>query len=127
MDNFRKDEIVYEEGWQSFDDSQRYDDIELNAECAECDDVSEDMKPSDKRKKRSMVSLITIQLVISLIIAFLVFMLKAVNGDMYKKLSTWYNCAMRDTLVSDKTFEDIDLSHYKESTVDQALSTKDES
>jgi len=48
------------------------------------------------------------------------------DSDIYKQLSSWYNKAMKNTLVSDSTFEDIDLSPYFSSTADELIATSDE-
>lgn len=120
MDGYRKDEITYSEDWQRFDEpAQPYD---MPVESKQYIENSEPETKREKKpeKKRSFPALITIQLVICLIIAFLVFILKAMNSDTYKQLCDWYNDSMKNTLVSNSSFEDIDLSHYFDASADQA-------
>ena len=125
MEDFRKDEIYYDEDWKHFDEpvlAQKYE--------HDCDITSESEKSAipqkvEKRKK-NFPALITIQLVLCLLIAFLVFMLKAMNSDTYKQLCEYYNELMQETLFSSSVFEDIDLSQYFEATADEVTSTNDE-
>ena len=124
MQEFRKDEIVYDENWQNFDTKCEYtildnDDIKQQEE-------PEDTLPVKEKKKKTPIALITIQLVICVLLAFLVFILKSMDSDIYKQLSSWYNKAVKNTLVSDSTFEDIDLSPYFSSTADELIATSDE-
>ncbi|MBQ8860145.1 MAG: hypothetical protein IJ015_02260 [Ruminococcus sp.] len=122
MQEYRKDEIIYDEDWRSFDEP-------MTAEVVD-DDVPNESSISEKdnkKKEKKPVSLIGIQLVICIIIAILIFMLKAMDGETYNLLCNWYEEQMKNTLVSSKKFEDIDLSKYFEATLDQKSSTFDES
>ena len=127
MSDRRKDEIIYEEGWQSYD-ADNFEEIDLSSD----DDISDELTLQNdeiiekKKPKKTVVSLITIQLIISIILAFLVFMFKSINGDTYRTIKNWYTDSMKNTLVPDKTFEDIDLSGYTDSTPDESVATKDE-
>lgn len=121
MQEYRKDEIIYEEDWQRFDEPYKADIVEKEYTKAE---IKSD--PENTKEKRP-VSLITIQLVLCLIIAFVLFMLKAMASETYEKLSDWYRDQMRNTIVSSKKFEDIDLSEYLPSTDDELSATIDES
>ena len=125
MEDFRKDEIYYDEDWKHFDEpvlAKKYE--------HDCDNTSESEKSANHQKvekpKKNFPALITIQLVLCLLIAFLVFMLKAMNSDTYKQLCEYYNELMQETLFSSSVFEDIDLSQYFEATADEVTSTNDE-
>ena len=117
MQDERIDEIVYEGDWQTF-------------ETPVLKDVEEKTEPqtavSKPKKKRGFISLITLQLVICLLLAFVVFILKTMNGKVYKTLSLWYKNQSRQTLFSNEVFEDIDLSKYFSATKDSAPATYDE-
>lgn len=127
MQDSRKDKIIYDEGWQSFDKVQHQNDLYIESfEDEDSADIQQDCEIPKKSKKHNPVSLITIQLVLALVIAFVVFLLKAIDGSTYKLIREWYNESMRNTLVSDQVFEDIDLSQYSKSTSDQLSATTDE-
>ena len=121
MEEFRKDEITYDEDWQCFDEPVVSEQKQIDNS-----DVESDKKPENNKPKKLFPALITIQLVVCLIIAFLVFMLKAMNSQTYAQFCDWYNELMSHTLLSNSTFEDIDLSQYFEATTDQVSATNDE-
>lgn len=121
MEDFRKDEIIYDKDWQCFDEP-------VVNEKKQSDNTDEDVikKPETNKCKKLFPALITIQLVVCLIIAFLVFMLKAMNSQTYTELCDFYNEYMQETLFSNSTFEDIDLSKYFDATIDQVGASNDE-
>lgn len=121
MEDLRKDEIIYEEDWQQLDEPKC-----VNSEDDSKEQEKPDMEKQMPKKQRQFPALITIQLVVCLIIAFLVFMLKAMNSDTYARLCDIYDDLMSETLLSNSTFEDIDLSHYFEATTDERCATEDE-
>ena len=124
MQEYRKDEIVYDENWQDFNSSCEYTILDNQDE--KINEQTDDTKPVKEKKKKTPIALITIQLIICIVLVFLVFILKSMDSAIYKQLSLWYNEAMKNTLVSDSTFEDIDLSEYFSSTADQLLASDDE-
>ena len=115
MEENRKDSIVYDEQWQRFDVPEVVENIRVEKH----DDSKDRSFENNYRKTRDFPSLITIQLVITLLIAFLVFILKSMDADIYREISKWYNEQMQKTLVSDSTFEDIDLSAYLKASADE--------
>ncbi|MBQ7133690.1 MAG: hypothetical protein IJO20_04255 [Ruminococcus sp.] len=117
MEDFRKDEIIYDENWQRFDEPVVQHDNNKGEETM----PEKEEKPKEKRR----LPLITIQLIVCLLIAFVLFILKAMNSDFYKELSLWYSEQMEKTLLSNETFEDIDLSEYFPATADE-VATVDE-
>lgn len=124
MDDFRKDEILYDEDWLRIDTPVIVDKASENTQ-SEVTDSNKTQNRKEK-KKRSFPALITIQLVICLILAFFVFMLKAMNSQTYKDFCDWYNDMMQDTVLSNSTFEDIDLSEFVKATTDQVKASTDE-
>lgn len=124
MDDFRKDEILYDEDWLRIDTPVIVDKASENTQ-SELTDLNKTQNRKEK-KKRSFPALITIQLVICLILAFFVFMLKAMNSQTYKDFCDWYNDMMQDTVLSNSTFEDIDLSEFVKATTDQVKASTDE-
>ncbi len=114
MDEYRNDEIIYEEDWQRVD-------TPITANDAGDTDTrtKRNIELKKPKTKRGFPRLITIQLVICLLIAFCVFILKAMNSDTYKNLCAWYEDMMSETLISNSTFEQIDLSEYLKATADE--------
>lgn len=109
MEDYRKDNIIYDEDWLSVD-------TPLTQEYKHPEEEPDSQKKTDKDKNpkshKRFPALITIQLVLCMLVAFVVFMLKAMDSQHYKELCEWYSSQMQETIVSDSTFEDIDLSHY---------------
>ena len=103
MEDFRKDEIFYEEDWKHFDEPVLAQKYEHDSDDTQQTEKSENPKKVEKQK-RNFPALITIQLVLSLLIAFLVFMLKAMNSDTYKQLCEYYDELMQETLFSSSGF-----------------------
>ncbi len=117
MSEYRKDEIIYDEDWLRVDTPLER---EYPAQSEEYNAPALDERNIKKpRPKRTFPALITIQLVVCLVIAFAVFMLKAMNSDVYHQFCDWYNEQMQYTLVSDDTFESIDLSQYLPASFDE--------
>ncbi len=124
MQDNRKDEILYDEDWLSVDTPVFVDESFEKSDSTESDEKTHNRKSAEK--KRSFPALVTIQLVVCLIIAFAVFMLKAMNSQTYKDFCDWYNEQMQDTLLSNSAFENIDLSQFVKATTDQVKATTDE-
>ena len=122
MEDFRKDEIIYDEDWKQFDEPVLVDKDKRESD----NETPEKEVAKPEKRKRVFPSLITIQLIVCLLIAFLVFMLKAMNSDTYAQLCKYYDELMQKTLLSSSMFEDIDLSKYFESTADEVIATNDE-
>lgn len=125
MDDFKQNEIVYDENWQTLDSIQ--EPVIVSDETQ--NDSPNDAKSSQKRnveKHRKFVGLITIQLVVCIIIAFIIFLLKAMDSTTYKRLCDYYHSMMKNTLVSNESFESIDLSPYFSASTDEIVSTVDE-
>lgn len=116
MSDYRKDEIIYDEDWLTVD-------TPLEPQYAvPSDEQKEETNQTQTKKskrKRTFPALITIQLVVCIIVAFSIFMLKAMNSDTYHQFCDWYNNLMRYTIVPDSTFRDIDLSQYMSASFDQ--------
>lgn len=117
MSDYRKDEIIYDEDWLRVDTPLER---EYPAQSEEYSDPATDNRSVNKpARKRSFPALITIQLVLCIVVAFIVFMLKAMNCDIYHQFCDWYNEQMQYTLVSDETFENVDLSQYLPASFDE--------
>lgn len=120
MEENRKDTIVYDENWQTLDTPV------LVTNANEEESVKDENAVEPKREKsHRFPALITVQLILCLILAFVVFLLKSMGSDAYHSFSSWYEDMMQDTLMPNSEFEDIDLSGYFSATADQAA-TNDE-
>lgn len=124
MDDYRNDRIIYDEGWQKVSTEQVFK-PQTNDE----NEANESEKKPDKEKKKkehTFPALVSIQLVVCIMIAVIVFTLKFIGSDVFDKISDWYDKMSEATLVQNSTFENFDLSSYLPSTTDQLSSTKDE-
>lgn len=117
MSDYRKDEIIYDEDWLRVDTPLEREHPAQSEEYINY--VADDNNEKDTRRKRAFPALITIQLVLCLIVAFAVFMLKAMNCDVYHQFCAWYSDLMQYTLIPDDTFENIDLSQYLPASFDE--------
>lgn len=105
-EDYRNDEIIYEEDWQTVTDN-------VQKTCSNDSDAPNNepaVEPTEKKHKP--IAIITIQLIICLAVAFVIFMLRSMNSDTYHKLCDWYDDNMSKTLISQETFDSIDLSEY---------------
>ena len=114
MEDFRKDEIFYEEDFKTLDEPVSHQ--------FEKPEDTEPPAPKEKKRrhnKHSFVSLISIQLVLCLIIIFVLFMLRSMDNDIYRQFKAFYDNMMSNTLVSQDSFDDIDLSSYLKASSDE--------
>lgn len=126
MDDYRNDRIIYDEGWQKVSTEQVVVPLS-DKEATEKENTSkQEVKETKKKKQHSFPPLVSIQLVICIMIAVVLFALKFMDSDVFSALSEWYHDMSEITLVPNSTFENFDLSEYLPASTDQLLSTKDE-
>ncbi len=126
MDDYRNDRIIYDEGWQKVSTPQVFEPVS-EEETTDTENAQEPKKKETKKKKQhSFPALISIQLVICIVIAVVVFTLKFMDSQVFSKIKDWYHDMSEVTLVPNSTFENFDLSEYLPASVDQLSSTKDE-
>lgn len=126
MEDNRNDRIIYDEGWQKVSTPQVVIPV-ADEEKTETENTETSEKAKDKKKtEHRFPALITIQLVICIMIAVVVYTLKFIDSDVFSTLSGWYHDMSEVTLVPNSTFENFDLSSYLPATNDQLSSTKDE-
>lgn len=125
MHDYNKNDAIFDENWQTLGESE----TPLIVNDNNADEDTQDKKPKQKKKKKpksKFVCLITIQLLISFIIIFILFVLKSMDSATYKKFANWYDAMMRNTIVSNETFDSIDLTPYFSSSTDEVNQTADE-
>ena len=97
MSEMRRDEIIYEEGWR-----------EAAAPPEEATPVDE-TQPHQPVKKPTPL-LISIQLVLCLIAALVLFILKAMDSEAYCAIMTAYKTQMARPVISQEFFDTMDVS-----------------
>ena len=113
MQDFRKDEIIYDEGF--LNPSEEYI-MEKQEEDKEPD--SESVKNfKEKTDKSHGQVVISIQLVVCVLIAFTVFLVKMFSFDTYAAIRSWYDTQMNKTLISQSTFDENLLTNFLNSVI----------
>lgn len=101
MSEIRHSEIVYEEGWH---EAAPVVETEIPL-----DEEPKDQKPFEKQEG-SKPLLITIQLVLSLLAALILFLLKAMDSVGYRDFMDYYHEELSKPIVSQGVFEAMDVS-----------------
>ena len=112
MDEIRKSEIIYEEGWR---DRLPDKDDELPEE-----PLGEEQLPEPERGSGAF--LLTVQLVVCIIVAIALLLLKSMDSGIYKGFSEWFLDELKKPVISQGVFSAIDDSLFK----NQAQASPDE-
>jgi len=113
MNETRRDEIIYEEGWR-------------DAEPMPSDDMPLDEQPHEERKSRIPGSLlILIQLIACAIFALVLFILRAMDSPAYHDFMVYYRTEMSKPVISQEFFDNSDVSRLLGGDV-RLRSTSDE-
>ena len=122
MEDYRNEEVKREE--YQYVDTPLYMPLKADDNDAEQKEKNEDIKPKLKKKNRAFVSLISLQLIVCLIIAFCVFILKSMESEIYYRCRDFYNEQMSYVLLSSDVFERVDLNSLLDSK--KTVATNDE-
>ena len=117
MSEIRHSEIVYEEGWR---DAAPVAQTEIPL-----DEMPGDQKPYEPQEG-SKPLLITIQLVLSLLAALILFLLKAMDSVGYHDFMAYYHEELSKPIVSQGVFEALDLQELFTQNSVTVNSTPDE-
>ena len=101
MSEIRHSEIVYEEGW--------HDAAPLEKAEIPLDEQPQDQDPFEKQEG-SKPLLITIQLILSLLAALILFLLKSMDSVGYHEFMDFYHEELNEPIVSQGVFEALDIS-----------------
>ena len=99
MSEIKRNEIIYEEGWR---DSSIHPDIE--------DDNVEPPEDTGAQPEFGKPLLISIQLIVCLLIALVLFLLKTMSSGYYDAFMDYYHEELEKPVVSRGTFDTYDLS-----------------
>ena len=111
MSDIKRNEIIYEEGWRETAPV-------VNEETPVDEAPSPVLGPLQKARE-SKPLLITIQLVLSLLAALLLFLLKAMDSEGYYSFMDYYHEELQKPVVSQELFRAVDIGQlFAENTVD---------
>ena len=111
-DRQRKDEIIYDEGFDSV--SQKFEKAD------ETEPVAVDEQKPAEKPERARPFLITVQLVLCLIAALSLFLLKSTGSELYDRFRSWYDEEMKKTLISQDVFDDAGIDRlFSPATIDE--------
>lgn len=102
MSEYRQNEIIYEEGW-------RESAPVVNNDTPIDEEPFESKAPTEERE-RSKPLLITIQLILCLIAALVLFLLKAMDSEGYYSFMDYYRAELQKPIVSQDVFESADVT-----------------
>lgn len=118
----RKDEIIYDEGWHdALDADDSTEPVAVDETPDGMGEKSEGETAEKSAKKKPLPALVSIQLALCVLIALAVFFLKALDTDIYRDFSAWYESQMKRTLISQQAFDEADVGRFfKKSAADTA-------
>ena len=99
MSEIKRNEIIYEEGWR---DNSVHPDIK--------DDVDEAAESIEKKPESGKPLLISIQLILCLLAALVLFLLKTMGSEYFDAFMDFYHEELEKPIVSRGTFDTYDLS-----------------
>lgn len=102
MSDYRHNEIIYEEGWRESAPVVN-NDTPIDEEPSEPKYPTEDVE-------RSKPLLISIQLVLCLLAALVLFLLKAMDSEGYHSFMEYYREELQKPIVSQEVFESVDVT-----------------
>ena len=118
MSEFKRNEIIYEEGWREASptavEETPLDEAPVQAE-----------RPREENEK-SRPLLITIQLVLSLLAALVLFLLKAMDSEGYYSFIDYYHEELQKPVVSEEVFLKADIGKLIAENPVEVQATPDE-
>ena len=118
MSEIKRSEIIYEEGWRET--------APVMNEETPVDEAPAPVTDPLQKPRESKPLLITIQLVLSLLAALLLFLLKAMDSEGYYNFMDYYHEELQKPVVSQELFHSVDIGKlFTENTV-EVQSTPDE-
>lgn len=125
MNDYNKNSITYDEGWQSVIDAEyphsvNKDTDELNQSYNSDEEVN---NIPIKKKDAPKQLLITIQLIICMIAALAAFALKSIGGEIYETAREWYYTNLNSSAIFDENRNFDFNSLFETATQDEAENT----
>lgn len=121
MSEIKRSEIIYEEGWR-----ETAPEIKQITSGSPPEETAEGFVRQEEKTAHVPPLLITIQLVLSLLAALLLFLLKAMDSEGYYNFMDYYHEELQKPVVSQELFRSVDIGKlFAENTV-EVQSTPDE-
>lgn len=120
MSEENKNQITYDENWQSVSSSEYPETIidGINNEEEVIDDANNKI-PKKKNNGHNQL-LVTIQLIICLLIALSAFVIKSFGGEIYQTIQTWYYSQLNSSVIFDNNSENMTFDKiFSSSTRDE--------
>ena len=112
MSEFKRNEIIYEEGWREASPPA--------VEETPLDEAPVQPQRPREEKEKSRPLLITIQLVLSLLAALVLFLLKAMDSEGYYSFMDYYHEELQKPVVSEEIFRSADALFEQDPVTVQA-------
>lgn len=120
MSEENKNQITYDENWQSVSHSE-YPETVIDG--IDGDDESIDKTENEiPRKKNNGHNqlLVTIQLIICILIALSAFVIKSFGGQIYQTVQTWYYSQLNSSIIFDNSSDNLSFDKlFSSSTNDE--------
>lgn len=117
MSEIQRNEIIYEEGWR-----ENAPVVDLEPE--PLDEAEPQPQPAPREGSRPL--LISIQLVLCLLAVLVLFLLKAMDSELYRDFMSEYREELDRPLISRGTFDTFDVSRLYEEQAVTVRATPDE-
>ncbi|MBQ3330149.1 MAG: hypothetical protein IJG87_03110 [Ruminococcus sp.] len=118
MSDIKRNEIIYEEGWRETAPV-------VNAETPVDEEPVNTVEPIPKPRE-SKPLLITIQLVLCLLAALILFLLKAMDSEGYYSFMDYYREELQKPVVSQELFRQADIGKMFADNIVEVQTTPDE-
>ena len=115
MSDIERNEIIYEEGWR--------DNVPAPADEPPVDEA---LAPGIQEKPQSFPLLISIQLALCVAMAVAMFILKAMDSELYHGIMTYFRAEMNKPVISEELFEAMDISRLNSGYEPIAKASADE-
>lgn len=118
MSDIKRNEIVYEEGWRET--------APVVNETVPIDEAEQNPAPVQTEREDSKPLLITIQLVLCLLAALVLFLLKAMDSEGYYSFIDYYHEELQKPVVSEEVFRKADIGKLIAENPVEVQATPDE-
>ena len=118
MSDIKRNEIIYEEGWRET--------APVMNEETPVDEAPAPVTDPIQKTHESKPLLITIQLVLSLLAALLLFLLKAMDSEGYYSFMDYYHEELQKPVVSQELFRSVDIGKLFSENAVEVQATPDE-
>ena len=117
MSELRHDEIIYEEGWRTASQPEVSPEADIPA-----DELPQggahDSDNANTEKDGSLPMLITIQLFLCIAAAVFLFIMKAMDSEIYTRFMTYYRVGMNKPVISRELFDSLGSADLDVSTAE---------